>query len=158
MTIKIAGKVRIILQNDETGDIEKDTGWIDNLCPTIGRSALAAILAGNNTKSNAGKITYCAVGTGIATPTISGIKLSAELARKFISPTTTSIDNSAIIQAFFIKSEANGTLTELGMFGEEATATADTGTMFQWISILPNIVKDNTQTMLITSTIQISYL
>lgn len=156
--IKVNGKIKIELFDAITNKKIKDTGWLDNLVPTVGRSALASILAGDNLKSNPGKITYCAVGTGDTTPTISGTKLTTELARIPISNLTKSIDNNAIIQAFFTTSQGNGTLKELGMFGEDATSTSDSGTMFQWILINPNIIKDNTQTMLITSTIPIVYV
>lgn len=155
--ILMKGKVKIQLKNSETEVIEYDSGWIDNVCPTVGRTALAEILVGNNTKSNPGKITYCAVGTGSTTPAITGIKLATELARTS-SIVSSNVDNTVTIQGFFLKSEANGVLTEVGLFGEDATATADSGTMFQWITLSPNVTKANTQTLLVTSVIPISYI
>lgn len=155
--LKVKGKIRLELKDEKTGETIKDI-TIDNLVPTVGRSALASILAGDNAKSNPGKITYCAVGTGTATPTITGTKLTTELDRTLVSASTKSIDNQAIIKVFFSTAQANGTLSELGMFGEDATSTADSGTMFQWILISPALVKTNTETLLITSTIPIEYV
>lgn len=153
--IKFKGKIRAILMNAETNKIEFDSDWVDNVCPIVGRTALAEILVGSNTKTNPGQITYCAVGTGATVPNIYGIKLATELARV---PITTAIntDNIATITAFFKRTEANGAITEIGLFGEEATSTADSGTMFQWIA--KSITKDDTQTLLITSTIPIEYV
>lgn len=153
--IKISGKIRAILKNADTGEIVKDTGWIDNVCPIIARTSLAEIMAGINTKANPGKITYCAVGTGATTPNIYGIHLANEIARV---PITTAIntDNIVEITAFFKRPEGNGNITEIGLFGEEASSTVNTGTMFQWIT--KSFTKNDTQTLLITSTIPIEYI
>lgn len=153
--IKIKGKVRIILNDFLTGKIIKDTGWINNVIPTIGRIALAKVMAGVATKSNAGEITFCAVGTGTVVPNITGIKLTTEIDRVPISAASNNVDNEVQIRAFFTTAEGNGTLKELGLFGEDATATVDSGTLFQWVSF--DVVKTSSETMTILSKIPINY-
>jgi predicted RNase H-like nuclease len=153
--IKLKGKVRIILEDEKTGIVVKDTGWVDNVVPTVGRTALAKIMAGVDTISNPGKITYCAVGTGTVVPNITGTKLTTEIERVLISAVSTNIDNEVNIRAFFTTLQGNGSLKELGLFGEDADATADSGTLFQWIAF--NVVKTTAETMTVLSKIPINY-
>jgi len=154
-SIKIKGQVRIILNDAKTNKTIKDTGWINNVVPTIGRTALAKVMAGVATLANAGEITYCAVGTGTVVPNITGIKLTTEIDRVPISTASTNVDNEVQIRAFFTTTQGNGVLKELGLFGENATAIADSGTMFQWI--LFDVEKTTGETMTVLSKIPINY-
>lgn len=153
--IKMKGKVRVILKDCLTNKITKDTGWINNVVPTVGRTAIAKVMAGVATKANAGEITYCAVGTGIVTPNITGVKLTTEIDRTPTSGASTNVDNEVNIRAFFTTSQGNGTLKELGLFGEDASASVDSGTMFQWITF--DVVKTSGETMTVLSKIPINY-
>lgn len=154
-SIKMKGQVRVILNDALTGELKKDTGWINNVVPTVGRTALAKLLAGKSVIANAGIITYCAVGTGTTIPVITGTTLTTETARVPISTASTNVSNEAQIRAFFTTSQGNGNLKELGLFGEDASATLNTGTMFQWIGF--DVEKTSGETMTVLSKIPINY-
>lgn len=101
-------------------------------------------------KGQAGQagIKYWAVGTGDSSwnndappsPTVSDTKLLSETFRKAINPSditflddgnkpTSSITNKLQITTTFQENEANGELREFGLFGGNATGTANTGFM-----------------------------
>lgn len=153
--IKMAGQVRVILNDATTGNITKDTGWVDNVIPTIARVQLAKLLVAKNTKANAGKITYCAVGTGTTLPSVADTTLETEIDRISISTASNNDGTEAQIRAFFSQVRGNGALKELGLFGEEATASSGTGTLFQRIAF--DVEKTSGETMTILSKIPIEY-
>jgi len=129
----IEGRVRTILEDVNTGEKEISE-WKENLIVTTGKVAILRRLANIATISNAGIITYGAVGTGTATPVVGDTKLGTELDRVPVS--IKSIVGSIItLQAYFTTAEGNGDLTEFGWFGEDATNSADSGTMFNRILI-----------------------
>ena len=103
-----------------------------NVTCTVGRTQVMKALANNSPAAT--YIEYCALGTGAGTPAISDTTLFTELARKTFSYSTQS-DNTAEFRAFFTTSEANGTLTEIGHFLDDATGTANSGTLFNHASI-----------------------
>ena len=116
--ITLKGQVRVILEDNSTGLVVIDTGWIDNVVPTIGRTALAKIMAGVDVIANPGKITYCAVGTGTTTPNITGTTLTTEIGRVPVSAASTNVDNEVQIRAFFTTAQGNGVLKELALFAD----------------------------------------
>lgn len=120
------GKLALTFHNVITG--KKETIFTENLIVTTGKNAIADGLRGNTT-NNKGIITYCAVGTGETEPNISDTELETELFRKEIS--VRSVDgNTALFEIFFTTAEANGALKEAGLFGDDASGVADSGTLF----------------------------
>jgi hypothetical protein len=97
-----------------------------NLACNAGRAVLLNFVA--NAGGLAG-VQYFAVGTGSGTPTSGDTQLFTEVFRK--APTTTLITgNSLLITTAFQASEGNFTYTEAGLFGNGATSTANSGTLF----------------------------
>jgi hypothetical protein len=126
------GACAIILRDGITGKI-KAVDYIKNTFCTVGKNAIADALRGNEASSR-GIITYCAVGTNITAPTAADTTLGTELFRKPVSVRSAS-GNVATFQTFFTTSEANGTLREAGLFGDGASETTDSGTLFSKLAI-----------------------
>ena len=121
------GKILIELRDAKTGRL-KFQDLVKNMFVTAGKNSLADGLRGT-TESTKGIITYCALGTGTTAPALTDTDLQTELVRKLISVRSVS-GNVATFQTFFTTSEGNGTLREAGLFGDDATATANSGTLF----------------------------
>ena len=121
------GDVKLIFENVKTG--KKRIAVYKNLITTAGATAIARRLRNEALLANEGVITYVAVGTGATPPAAGDTTLDTELARKAVSSSSRST-NTTTIRGFFNTSEANGTLVEMGLFGEAATAAADSGTLF----------------------------
>ena len=120
------GKVLIEIQNVVTGKIER--GLTDNMVVDTGKYAIADALIGT-ILNNRGIITYCGLGTSAVAPAASDTQLLAEIERKLIS--VRSVENNvATFQTFFTTAEAIGTLREAGLFGDDASDTANSGTLF----------------------------
>lgn len=148
----IAGKVRTILVDVLTGKREV-SDWIENLIPTVGRVAIGRRLINDASVSNEGIITFGAVGTGTTDPNVADTKLVTEIARKSISTVAFTL-NVITVRTFFTTAEANGTLTEYGLFGEDASGSVDTGTLFE--RVLISRTKTSAKTLTIESVITIS--
>lgn len=140
--IKPRGACTLILRDALTDKI-KDVDFIHNTFVTVGKNSMAAALAGY-TDNNQGIITYCAVGTSVVAPALADIGLTTEIFRKLVSVRSVS-GKIATFQTFFTTSEANGTLREAGLFGDLATATANSGTLFSKLAI--NRVKSSSDTL-----------
>jgi hypothetical protein len=153
--LKINGRVKLIFRDAKTGEITRQSDWIKNIIPNVALNSIANRLSGANTKANAGQATYGAVGTGTTTPAVTDTKLDNELYRNAISLASNNIDNVANIQTFFGKNEANGTITEFGLFGEDATGAADSGILMQHITF--NYTKTVSETLTIISQITLNY-
>lgn len=125
------GKVELIFENVKTH--KKDIYLIDNLVTDAGKASIADALRGSTT-NNKGIITYCAVGTDATAPEPTDIILGTEIFRKLVSVRSVS-GNVALFETFFTVNEANGNLKEAGLFGDDATATADSGTLFNKLAI-----------------------
>jgi hypothetical protein len=117
------GMILFTLRNVKTGKITQEL--VKNMFVTAGKVSLANSFF----DSNKGMITYMALGTSAIAPALSDVKLTTELARKAISARSATT-NVFTAQTFFTVSEANGTLREAGLFGDIATSTADSGTLF----------------------------
>ena len=127
------GRIRFIGRNIYTGKID-DTGWIKNLITSAGKVAILRRLKNAGTKSNEGIITYGVVGTGTTAPAITDIKLVTELYRKSLS--SGSITGTTLeLHLFLTTTQGNGSIEEFGWVGEDASGSADTGTLFNRVLI-----------------------
>lgn len=128
VNLQITGNLTLTFENVETG--KKRVYKYKNLFTDAGKAAVAARLSGTDTPANTkGVITYCAVGTDATAPAAGDTELGAELARKQIAVRSSSA-GVASFRAFFNTGEANGALKEAGLFGDDASGTADSGTLF----------------------------
>lgn len=123
----ITGSIIIDIRDGKTGKL-KTRDIVKNMFVTAGKNSLAASLSGI-TSSNKGIITYCALGTGTTAPALADTDLEAELGRKQVSVSSATA-NVALFQTFFTTSEVVGTLREAGLFGDDASGTANSGTLF----------------------------
>lgn len=140
--IKPEGACTLILRDGKTGKI-KDVDFVHNTFVTVGKNSIAAALMGTTT-NNQGIITYCAVGTSVIAATLADTKLTSEIFRKLVSVRSVS-GKVATFQTFFTTAEANGTLREAGLFGDGASVTTDSGTLFSKLAI--NRVKSSSDTL-----------
>lgn len=127
--IKIGVNVIGTFRDAKTGRI---TGRFakHNLTVNTGLYSIAARLAGVDIPANKkGTITYCALGTDGTAEGAAQTKLLAEIFRKQVS-VRSSLLGVATFRTYFNTSEANDTLLEAGLFGDDASATADSGTLF----------------------------
>lgn len=149
--LKITGVVRGWLRDAKTGKLK---AYFEhrNLVVDSGKSAIAARLAGDVAVANRGEITYGAVGTGGSTPAAGDTTLETELFRKVLALRQFS-GNVATFRLFLNTSEGNGTLLEFGLFGEDASGTADSGTLFNRVNI--NKVKTVAETLTIEAQITV---
>lgn len=143
------GKILIDLYNTITK--KHDIQLVKNMFVTAGKNSLADGLRGT-TENNKGTITYCAVGTGVTAPALGNTTLQTEIFRKLISVRSVS-GNVATFQIFFTTSEANGTLREAGLFGDDASGTANSGTLFCRAAI--NRTKSSSDTLTFTWSVTI---
>jgi len=152
-TIKISGQLRLILRDAKTGRIKADDTY-KNMVVTLAKNSIADHLRGT-TANNKGIITYIAVGIASTAPTLADTKLVSELFRKLISvrEISASGNNIAEFTVFFTTSEANGSLTEAGLFGDAASATTDSGTLY--CRTLINRVKTISDTLTLVWTVTI---
>lgn len=145
-TFEIKGRIKLILKDVFTGEID-DSGWIDNLITTAGKAALLRRMRNSGSLSNEGIITYGAVGTGASVvPAIGDTALGTELDRNLLSYSSIS-GLTLTLRVFFNTSEANGTLTEFGWFGEAASATPGSGTLFNHCNITKTKTASKTLTI-----------
>ena len=121
----IRGDVELTLRDAKTGKI-KSVDRVKNVFVTTGKDSIASRLIGTDAKAI---ITYCGVGTSAVAPVAGNTELTTEIFRKLISVRSVS-GNIATFTTFFTTSEANGALKEAGLFGDDASATADSGTLF----------------------------
>jgi len=147
----ITGLVRCTLRDIRTG---KETIKIyKNLITTAGKVAIARRLINEAALASEGIITYGAVGTNATAPNVADTKLGTEIERKLVSVVSRA-SNVATIRTYYTTAEGNGALKEFGLFGEAATAAADSGTLFEHASI--DITKTNTKTLTIECILTIS--
>jgi hypothetical protein len=125
--VKPEGSVAIYLNDAKTG-LLKGFDYTPNMFVTSGKVSIAQRLRG----LDMAEITYCAVGTGNTAPALSNTTLQTELERKLISTREVSSGaaNASVFTTFYNTTEANGALKEFGLFGDAATASINTGTLF----------------------------
>ena len=142
---KITANVKAVFHNVITGEdfvIEKH-----NISCTAGKESTANRLAGG---TNKGVVTYLALGTGAVTggdtPDATDTQLVTELIRKLISVRSAS-GLVASFRTFFNTSEANDTLTEIGLFGDDASVTANSGVLYARAAISKTKTSSETLTI-----------
>lgn len=145
---KVTGICEVVIRDAKTGRI-KSRDIIKNTFCTVGKYSIAAALIET---ANKGKVTYCAVGTNVTAPAAANTQLGTEIFRKLISVRSYAA-NVATFQTFFTTSEANGSLREAGLFGDDATATANSGTLFSHLAI--NRTKSSSDTLTLSWAITI---
>ena len=143
--LSISTKIICTLEDIYTG--EKIIKEFHNIICTAGKVAIARRLAGIAEKANESTITYGATGTDNTPPAAGDVALTVELARNQVSSTSYTT-NTCEIRTFFNAIESVGTVEEFGLFGEDAGAVADSGTMFN--HALMNVVKSITQTLTVS--------
>lgn len=115
-------KIEVLGNDGVVQTIEKH-----NLVVTAGKNLIRDLL------DNAAGVTglnYFAVGIVSDAPDLGDTTLAFEKFRNTITTTTTA-DNKLTIIYFLTALEANGeTLVEAGIFGDDATSTPDSGTLF----------------------------
>ena len=136
------GMVRIVIRDAKTGIIKSDL-TTKNLFVTAGKVSLASAMIGTASK---GIITYCSLGTGTNAPALANTTLQTEIFRKIVSVRSVS-SNVATFQTFFTTSEGNGTLREAGLFGDDASGTANSGTLFCRTAITRTKTSSDTLTL-----------
>ncbi len=140
----LSTKIICTLEDINTG--EKIIKEFHNVICTVGKVAIARRLAGIALLANEGKITYGATGTNTNVPAAGDTTLGTELARKLVASSSYT-SNTCEIRTFFKALESVGSLKEFGLFGEAASAAADSGTLFNHAVI--SVEKSNTQTLTI---------
>lgn len=109
-----------------TGKILKEISG-HNLTMTDGKTLVAHLLAITAAKTG---ITYFGVGTGSVAPVASDVALGTEVFRDTLTNAIVT-SGKVNIQYYLNSGDANGnTLTEAGLFGGDASAIADSGTLF----------------------------
>lgn len=146
----IVGHVIVEVHDAKTGRLKWSREY-HNLFVDAGKASVVEALRGN-VDNNKGQITYCAVGSGTNAPAAGDIKLQNETYRKAVSVRSSAV-RTATFKTFFNQNEANGTLRELGLFGDLATNTRDSGTLFARLNI--NRTKSSNDTLTITHSISI---
>lgn len=142
--VEIKYNVTATFRDARTGKITKQIK-AHNLAVDVGLESFAARHAGVDTPANVkGAATYCGVGTGEDAPAAGDIKLQTEIFRKQISVRSYT-GKVARFRTFFSTSEANDALKEVGLFGDAASATADSGTLFCRLAI--NKTKTEAETL-----------
>lgn len=105
-----------------------------NLSPTVGRNLVRDFLAGAAVTA----LNYFAVGTGNVAPTAADIQLGAEVFRDVFTTITKPADGQLQVQYYLASGSANGsTIGEAGVFGNGATAAANSGTMYARATFAP---------------------
>ena len=127
---------REIIQSESPIDIIRG----ENLIVTIGKA-----LVGDRMIDAAGidyGLTYCAEGTDNTAPVVADTTLTVEAARKIMTSRTRTTAGAVVYitcATFFTAAEANDNIKEAGIFGDDASAAADSGTMFShWLVAFDN--------------------
>lgn len=142
-TIKILVNVKATFRDARTGRITKQIK-AHNLVVNTGLNSIAARLSGVSNPTTKGSITYCALGTGTDAPAAGDTTLQTELIRKQVSVRSFAA-NVAQFRTFFNTSEGNDTIREIGLFGDDASASANSGTLFARLAV--NKTKTSAETL-----------
>lgn len=148
--IKLKGVYTFTLRNAETGEIEGKHTY-ENLITATGLARVAMVL-GQVTTANQGRISHCAVGSNTTPPSAGNTMLGTETYRNDIA-SLNSIGSVVYASGFFGTTEANGTHREAGIF-IDGTLTANSGVLLSHVAV--NITKTNTQTLTLDWTLTLS--
>lgn len=138
----ITGAVKLTFKNVKSG--EEEIIHILNVFCNPGKASIAERLA--NRSTNRALVSYFATGVGAGTPDQDDTVMFNELFRKPISVTSFS-SNVVYFTTYLATSESNGDLTEIGLFGDEATSTSNTGTLFAHTNIVKTKTSSDTLTV-----------
>ena len=121
-----------------------------NIVPNVGLNALAEnIINTTPPASQSLRISYGGLGTGTGTPTGADTILGNEEYRQTVS-SQVRVTNKAYNTVFLDNNSGNGfTYSEFGLFSGEATATADSGTLFSRVLLSPTFEKTSAKTLTI---------
>jgi hypothetical protein len=150
----IKGKVTTVLRDSKTGKV-KQIDISNNIIVNVGLTAILNRLGNEAVKTNEAIMTYGAVGDGALNPALTDTIMENEIDRKLIGVTTVS-GQTLTIETFYAEAEGIGVLTKFALFGEEATASADTGTLFEYVKFNSAISKTGSDTLTVTSEITIA--
>lgn len=153
--IKISGKVRPILRCIKTNKVVYCGEWTHNLIPAVGLRAVARRFGNIASLSNEGAATYGAVGKGGNTPSVSDTIMEDEIERKLIA-TKSESGGVAHIEAYFTEAEANDTITKFALFGEDASAASDSGTMMEYADFASSFTKTSNEALTVEIDITVS--
>lgn len=153
--ILIEGKIRPVLRDGKTNEIKWVGEWNHNLIPLVGLAAVARRFGGVNSKTNEGQATYGAVGNGNSTPSVNDTQMQNEIARKAIAVSSLS-SQTVHIEIFYAEDEANDTITKFALFGEDATAAANSGTMMEYADFATSFTKASNETLTVEIDITVS--
>lgn len=144
-SLTITGEWRFTVRDTVTWKERKYHEY--NLIPTIGKTAFAAQMCGDNT-TDIGDNLYIALGSNTTAPAISDTQLGTEVVRK-IQQSTTFSGAVAYITTFFAAWEATGTHREFGLFGNgnATTASASANSWILYSHVATNITVSATETL-----------
>jgi hypothetical protein len=151
VNIKLYGRIKYVIKNLK-GNIIYQSEWINNVVPTVGKTAILRRMGNIGSLANEGMITYGAVGTGSSTPLASDTTMYSEAGRATIASSAVA-SGILSIESFFNSATGNGSLTQFALFGEAASASANSGTMFQYVNFASTITKTTAETLTVISEI-----
>ena len=147
--IKVSGQVLITKRNAKTGKITEIKKYT-NLVTNVGMQQICNALIDNASFTEG--ITYLALGSDSTAATVLDTTLGTEVFRKILTSRTRT-NQQIELSLFLTTSEGNGTHYELGLFGNGATATADSGDLFNRLVMSGGETKVNTETWTIEVTV-----
>jgi hypothetical protein len=140
--VKITGNVKITKR--VAGEITEIKEY-KNIITSAAFAAMGSFLIG----SPGAGITYLAIGTGTGTPATTDVALGTETFRKILTTRTTT-GAAATFGLFLDTTEGNGTIREIGLFGEAATVAPGSGTLYERCAINETKVITETYTIEVT--------
>jgi len=147
--IKVKGTILITKRNAKTGKIVEKKIYT-NLVTNVGLQLICNALIDNASFTEG--ITYLALGSDSTAAAVTDTTLGAEVFRKALTLRTRE-DQSIELSLFMNTSEGNGTHYELGLFGNGATASADSGDLFNRLVMSGGETKVDTETWTIEVTV-----
>lgn len=130
-----------------------ETIVISNLVTTVGKAMVASLISD---QFNDQIFQYFALGDSNTAPNVADIKLSSEVGRVAIE-TIGAVNNIITVTGTVPNDELVGfTLQEIGLFGIDAGAVADSGHIFSRALLDTPITKDNVTVINITYELTVS--
>ncbi|MDE2099069.1 MAG: hypothetical protein KGL39_17580 [Patescibacteria group bacterium] len=122
---------------------------VANLVVTVGRNLVRDFLSGAAVTA----LSEFAIGTGSAAPANTDTQLVTEVFRDIFTSVSSPMDGQLQIQYYLGSTSANGyTISEAGLFGNGATAAANSGTLYAR-GTFAGEAKDSTQAWTFTWTL-----
>ena len=147
--MKLTGRYHVEVHDSITGELKREETYY-NLIPTVGLTAFAAQMSGDNT-TDIGDNLYIAVGSNATAPLVGNTALGTETTRKIAGSSAFAGDEASIV-IFFAATEATGNHREFGLFGNGnasiASGAADSGILFSHVAV--NVTISALETLTIT--------